>query len=195
MGARERDVVERVLFADQQQTLPAERVVVIDESSTHRDMYRLYARARRGERAYASEVRNYGMNVSLIASLRLDGFTTGMAIEGTVNTSVFEAYVTQLLLPTLRPGDIVLLDNLSCHKTAAVRQAIEAVGAKLLFFPAYSPDFSPIEFAFSKVKAFLRKTRAHTLDALIETLDLALNRISPQDALGYFIAAGFTEIP
>ena len=195
MGARERSVVERVLFADQQQTLPAQRVVVVDESSTHREMYRLYARALRGERAYASQARNYGTNVSVLASLRLDGFTTGMAIEGSVNTAIFETYVTQLLVPTLRPGDIVLLDNLSCHKTTAVREAIEAVGATLLFLPAYSPDFSPIEFAFSKVKAWLRKVSAHTLDALIDALAHALNRISARDALAYFIAAGFTEIP
>jgi len=195
VGARERSVVERVLFADQQQTLPAQRVVVVDESSTHREMYRLYARALRGERAYASQARNYGTNVSVLASLRLDGFTTGMAIEGSVNTAIFETYVTQLLVPTLRPGDIVLLDNLSCHKTTAVREAIEAVGATLLFLPAYSPDFSPIEFAFSKVKAWLRKVSAHTLDALIDALAHALNRISARDALAYFIAAGFTEIP
>lgn len=194
MGARERSIVERVLFADQMETLPAERVVVIDESSTHRDMYRLYARALRGERAYAKEVRNYGMNVSLIASLRLDGFSSGMAVEGSVNQAVFQAYITQVLVPTLRLGDIVLMDNLSCHKTLAVRQAIEAAGAELLFFPAYSPDFSPIEYAFSQVKAWLRTVRAHTLEALIDALTQALDQVSALDALAYFITAGFTEI-
>ena len=194
MGARERDVVERVLFADLMQTLPTERVVVIDESSTHRDMYRLYARALRGERAYAQEVRNYGMNISLIASLRADGFTSGMMVEGSVNRAVFEAYVTKVLLPTLRPGDIVLMDNLSCHKTLSVRQAIESVGAHLLFLPAYSPDFSPIEFAFSKVKAFLRKLQAHTLDSLFATLTHALDLVSAHDAQAYFYAAGFSDI-
>jgi transposase len=193
VGAR--DVVERLLFADGMQTLAAERVVVIDESSTHRDMYRLYARAPRGERAYAQETRNYGMNVSLVASLRLDGFTTGMVVEGSVNTAVFEAYVTHLLLPTLRPGDIVLLDNLSCHKTLTVRKAIEAAGARLRFFPAYSPDFSPIAYAFSTVKAFRRKARAHTLATLSDALAAALDLISTQVVLGYFMAAGFTEIP
>jgi transposase len=194
VGARERDVVERVLFADVMQTLPAERIVVIDESSTHRNMYRLYARALRGERAFAQEVRNYGMNVSLIAALRLDGFSAAMAVEGAVNTAVFNAYVTQVLVPTLRRGDIVLMDNLSCHKTSAVRAAIEGCGARLLFFPAYSPDFSPIEHAFSKVKATLRQLRAHTLDGLLDALSQAIDRISTQDALGYFIACGFTEI-
>ena len=118
------------------------------------------------------------MNGSLIASLRADGFTSGMAVEGSVNRAVFEAYVTHGLLPTLRPGDIVLMDKLSCHKPLTVKHAIESVGARLLFLPAYSPDFSPIELAFSQVKAFLRKVQTHTLDSLVDALARALNLVS-----------------
>jgi transposase len=134
------------------------------------------------------------MNVSLIASLGADGFTSGMMVEGSVNRAVFEAYVTKVLLPTLRPGDSVLMDNLSCHKTLAVKQAIETAGAQLLFFPAYSPDFSPIEFAFSKVKTFLRQVQAHTLDSLFDALAHALDLVSAHDAEAYFCAAGFSDI-
>jgi len=141
--AREGDPLARRLFADVVADLPAERVIVVDETSTQRDMHPRYAWAPRGERAVASAARNTGSNVSVIASLSLSGLGPALALEGAVNTAVFLTYIRDLLVPTLRPGDIVVLDNLGCHKADAVRLALEAVGARLLFLPAYSPDFRP----------------------------------------------------
>lgn len=194
MAAQERNRVERLLFADVIQTLPAEKVIVVDESGTHRDMTTRYARAPRGHRAIDTAKRNYGANVTLIAGLRLSGMQAAFAIEGAVNTAVFETYVAQVLAPTLQPGDIVILDNLSCHKSKTTQRLIHARGASLLFLPPYSPDFSPIENAFAKLKAFLRRQRAQTLDALMDAFRRALDTISPLDALGFFIHAGFLNI-
>jgi transposase len=184
-----------MLFADVGQTLEAERVVVVDESGTHQDMRPIYARAPRGERAVDFARRNYGKNVSFIAGLRLEGRQAPFVIEGPVTTAVFEAYVEHVLVPVLRPKAIVLVDNLSCHKADWIRLLIEAAGATLLFLPAYSPDFSPIEHAFSKLKAFLRRVKAQTLQALIEAIAQAIDTISPADALGYFTDCGFLNIP
>jgi len=194
MGATERNEPERLLFADVMSTLSAEKIKVIDESSTHCDMNPDYAWAPKDQRAYATGKRNYGSNVSLIASLSLDGCGPAFAIEGSVNSAVFTTYVNDLLAPTLQPGDLVLMDNLSSHKTAAVRQAIEARGARLLFFPAYSPDFSPIEQAFSKIKAILRRIRPQTLSDLYDAIQVAIDQVTSTDALGYFCAAGFLNI-
>jgi len=157
MGAKERDNVDRLLFRDMAQTVVAKHLVVVDESGTHLDMTSAYARAPNGERAFDQGLRNYGTNTSLIAALRLEGMTAPFVIEGSVNTAVFEAYIEHFLAPTLHLGDIVLLDNLSCHKTDTVRERIEARGAFILFLPSYSPDLSPIEQAFSKLKQFLRR--------------------------------------
>jgi transposase len=194
VGARERNAVERLLFADVIAALPAERVIVIDETSTHRDMHPRYARAPKGQRAFATAHRNYGQNMSLIASLSLRGTGPAMALEGAVNTTAFLVFIRDLLVPTLRSGDIVLMDNLSCHKTDAVRLAIEAVGAQVLFLPPYSPDFSPIEQAFSKLKAALRRLRPQSFLDLLSALRQALDSISVKDALGFFCSAGFLNI-
>lgn len=192
--ASERDEAARTLFRDLIQTLDARRVVVVDESSTHLGMSTAYGRSPRGQRVYSSQRRNYGQNVSLIASLRLSGMDTGMVVEGAVNTAGFEAYVQQVLVPSLKPGDIVLLDNLICHKSRRVRGLVQARGCRLLFLPAYSPDFSPIEQAFSKIKNGLKRRAAMTLDSLFEAIRQALDSISPQDAIGFFIDAGFLSI-
>lgn len=194
MGARERDPIARRLFADVAATLPAERVIVVDETSTHRDMHPRYARAPKGKRASASAARNYGANVSVIASLSLAGMGPALALEGAVNTAAFLTFIRDLLVPTLRPGDIVVLDNLSPHKAVAVRQVVAAVGARLLFLPPYSPDFSPIEQAFSKLKALLRRARPQSLPDLLIALRHALDSISVTDTLGFFCAADFFNI-
>jgi transposase len=188
-----------LLFSDLTQTLSAGRVVVVDESGTHRDMTRAYARAYarapRGERAVDSVLRNYGCNVSLIAALRLEGMTAPFVVEGSLNSAVFEAYVQQGLAPTLQPGDIVVMDNLGCHKTDTVRQLIEARQASILFLPAYSPDLSPIEQAFSKLKHFLRRLKALTFEALLDAIADALQTIAPLDAIGFFADCGFLNLP
>ena len=194
MGAKERDAVARLLFSDLAQTLEARRVVVVDESGTHLAMTHAYARAPRGERAVDSVLRNYGCNVSLIAALRLRGMEAPLVVHGSVNTAVFEAYTQQVLAPTLQPGDLVVMDNLSCHKTDTVRQLIEARGASILFLPAYSPDLSPIEQAFSKLKQFLRRVTALTFDTLLAAIADALLTISPTDAIGFFTDCGFLNI-
>lgn len=193
-GAKERDEVARLLFSDMAQTVSAKHIVVVDESSTHLDMTSAYARAPRGQRAYDQVLRNYGRNASLIAALRLDGMTAPFVVDGSVNTATFEVYIQSFLAPILRPGDIVVMDNLSCHKTETVRQLIQAHGATLLFLPPYSPDLSPIEQAFSKLKQALRRRRALTFDALLDAIAAALQTVSPTDAIGYFCAAGFLNI-
>ncbi len=168
--------------------------MVIDESSTHRAMQRLYARAPVGQRAVCPATRNFGHNVSLLAALRLDGLGPALAVEGAVNTAIFTTYMCELLVPTLRPGDIVLLDNLGCHHAEAVQQAVEAVGAQLLFLLAYSPDFSPIEQAFSKLKAIVRRLRPPSCDALIDAIASACSLVTNTDALRFFLQAGFLNV-
>jgi transposase len=168
--------------------------VVLDESSTHLDMAPRYGRAPRGQRVYTQQRRNYGKNMTLLTGLRLDGMTDALVIEGSVTRAVFETFIEQVLLPTLRPGDMVILDNLAAHHSPHVEHLLRAKGCQLLFLPAYSPDFSPIEAAFSKIKRFLRKVRAQTVEALIEAIAHALRLISPYDAIGYFIDAGFRNL-
>jgi transposase len=175
-------------------TVAAQRVIVVDESSTHRGMTPAYARAPRGARADATSLRNYGHNLPLISGLRLNGMDAPMVIEGAVNTAVFEAYVRQVLCPTLTPGDIVILDNLSCHKATRVTTLIEQRGASILWLPKYSPDFSPIEKAFSKLKQFLKRMTALTLEALIDAIAQGLSLITPLDALGWFVSCGFFNL-
>lgn len=176
------------------ETLPARRVVVVDESSTHLGMTSAYARAPRGERAYAAQRRNYGKNMTLLAGLRLDGIDAPMVIEGAVNTAVFEAFVEHVLLPTLQPGDMVIVDNLAAHKSKKVEALLAQKGCQIVFLPAYSPDLSPIENAFAKIKQSLRVAQAHTVDALIEAIAQALQSITPFDPIGFFTNAGFLNL-
>ncbi len=138
----------------------------VDETGSHIAMTPLYAYAPRGQRAKGSVPRNYGTIMTLIASLSTQGMGEAFILDGAADGAAFEIYVEQLLAPSLRPGQIVILDNLSIHQGPRVRQAIEARGCHLLFLPAYSPDFSPIEEAFSKVKTFLRRRGARTREAL-----------------------------
>src|SRR5260221_1400269 len=150
-GAVERDEAERLLFRDVVSALKVEKIKVVDESSTHLGMTPLYARAPRGQRAYAKVRRNYGKNMTLLSALHLGGMQAPLVIEGATTTNVFEAYLEQVLAPVLEPDDIVILDNLAAHKSDRARQIVESKGAHLLFLPAYSPDLSPIEHAFSKI--------------------------------------------
>jgi hypothetical protein len=129
----------------------------VEECGAHTSMTRLYARAPRGERAYGKVPRNRGPNTTLLASMTRRGMGPSLAVEGPTTMAVFEAYVEQVLAPSLRPGQVVILDNLGAHKGERVRELIEGRGCSLLFLPPYSPDFSPIEEAFSKIKALLRK--------------------------------------
>ncbi len=168
------------------------RLVFVDESGTHTSMTRRRARAPRGERAYGSVPRNRGRMTTLLASLTLaGGMGPAMTVEGGTTTEVFEAYVEQVLAPALVPGQVVVLDNLAAHHAARARELVEARGCRLVFLPAYSPDFSPIEEAFSKVKALLRKTEARTREALFEAIGRALAAVSVADARGWFAHCGY----
>ena len=190
----ERDEQARQDWRGRAEVLPGRRIVVVDETSTHLDMTRRYARAPRGQRAYAKQRRNYGKNITLLAGLRLEGMCAPFVVEGGVNTAVFETYVRHVLLPTLQAGDIVILDNLGVHKAKRVQRLLRAHGVQLLFLPAYSPDLSPIENAFAKLKACLRRVRAQTVDTLIQAIAQALDSISVYDAIGYFVNAGFFNL-
>ena len=164
----------------------------VDECGTHTSMTRLYARAPRGLRAYGSVPRNRGKNTTLIASMTLEGaMGEAMVFEGSTKAFVFEAYVEHFLAPMLKEGQIVVMDNLAAHKTEKVRKLIEARGAKLWFLPAYSPDLNPIEEAFSKIKARLKKAAARTKEALLEAIAEALESVTLQDAAGWFAHCGY----
>ncbi len=151
----------------------------------------LYAYAPRGERAYGKVPRNYGAIMTLIASLSMQGMGEALILDGAADGATFELYVEQILAPSLHAGQIVILDNLNIHRGPRVKQAIEARGCRLLFLPTYSPDFSPIEEAFSKLKTFLRRQSARTREALQEAITQALSLITAQDALGWFTHCGY----
>ena len=168
------------------------RFVTVDECGTHTSMTRTRARAPRGQRAYGRVPRNRAKNTTLLASMTLEGgMGPAMAVEGGTDRHVFEAYVERFLAPALSEGLIVLVDNLGAHKTERVRELIEARGAELWFLPSYSPDLNPIEEAFSKMKALLKKAAARTKEALIEAISEALGAVTPEDARGWFVHSGY----
>ena len=157
----------------------------------HTSMTRLYARAPKGERAYAKVPRNRGKNTTLLASMSSEGMGPCLTVEGSTTKAVFETYVEQVLAPSLRPGRVVVMDNLGAHRGDRVRELIEARGCSLLYLPPYSPDFSPIEEAFSKLKALLRKAKARAREALVEAIGQALESVSAKDARGWFGHCGY----
>jgi transposase len=170
---------------------PDATFVIVDESGTNLNLTPRYARAPRGARAYGQIPRNTPKNTTLIASLTLAGMGPAMTLEGATDTAAFVAYVEQVLAPALRPGRIVVLDNLRVHKSVRVRTLIEAHGAQLWYLPAYSPDLSPIEHAFSKLKTLLRRAQARTREALEAAIAAGLDQITPADAAGWFAHCGY----
>ena len=166
-------------------------LVFIDETSTHIALTRLRARAPRGTRAVGIAPRNHGPNVTLLAALTPAGIAAPFVIEGATDRALFEAYIAHCLVPVLRRGQVVILDNLSAHKGDRVRALIEAAGCRTLFLPAYSPDFNPIELAFSQLKAGLRRLAARTFDRLVAAIGAALAAITPAAARGFFAHCGF----
>ena len=153
-------------------------------------MARLYGRAPKGERLRASVPHGHWKTVTFIGALRLSGMTAPMVLDGPMTRDWFSAYVQQVLVPTLRPGDVVIMDNLAAHKGVTTRQAIEAAGTTILFLPPYSPEFNPIEKAFAKLKALLRKAAARTLDQLGRAIAGILDTFTPHECTNYFAAAG-----
>ena len=154
-------------------------------------MARRRGRAPRGERLCASIPHGHWKTTTFVAGLRRTGIIAPMVLDGPINGDTFQAYVDQVLVPELRAGDIVVMDNLASHKRAGVCQAIEAAGARLLYLPPYSPDFNPIENAFSKLKALLRKAAARTVEGLWGAIASCIDLFTPQECANYFAAAGY----
>ncbi len=168
-------------------------MVFVDESSTNIAFTPRYARAPRGERAHGKAPRNRGKNVTLISSITLSGMGPSMSIEGSSDTESFGLYMRDVLAPRLKRGQIVVMDNLSVHRSRWVRELIEGRGCQLWLLPSYSPDFNPIEEAFSKVKGLLRRAGARTLGALLfEATGEAIRAVNREDARGYFGHCGYT---
>ncbi len=192
MGASERDeflrAAWRLMVAGE---IYAERLVFVDECSTNTSLAPLYAWSRRGERALCSVPRNWGTNTTLVASMSTGGMGPCLAVEGPTTREVFETYLERLLAPLLEPGQVVVMDNLSSHKGGRVRELIEGKGCELLYLPPYSPDLNPIEEAFAKVKALLRKAEVRTREALIEAMGRALEAVTAKDAHGFFEHRGY----
>ena len=169
----------------------AETLVFVDESGCNLALTPRYGWAPRGERATAQAPRNRGPNTTVLAALTAEGLQAPMIIEGATNTEVFLTYLDQVLCPTLHAGQTVVMDNLNVHRAAAVRERIEARDCPLVFLPSYSPDFNPIEEAFSKLKTYLRRVRARTREGLESAIAAGLQRITAQNARAWFRHCGF----
>ena len=153
-------------------------------------MARLRGRAPKGQRLRVGVPRGHWKTTTFVAGLRLTGLTAPFVLDGPMNRSAFLAYVSRVLVPELKPGDVVILDNLPAHKGSRVRAAIEAAGASLLYLPPYSPDFNPIENAFAKLKALLRKAAERTTDGLWRLIGQLIDTFTPHECVNYFTAAG-----
>jgi transposase len=171
--------------------IEAHRLVFVDEMGTNTSLSPLYAWAPRGERAYCSVPRNRGPNTTLLSSMSVEGMGPSLAVEGATNREVFETYVEQILAPTLRRGQVVVMDNLTAHKGPRVKELIEVRGCKLLYLPPYSPDFNPIEEAFAKIKGIVRKAEARSREGLVEVIGAAISALTAQDAKGFFEHCGY----
>jgi transposase len=194
LTASERDEAARQAWRERCEGIDPRRFVFVDEVGSHLGLVRRYARAPRGERAVGRAPRNRGRTRTAVASLTLDGRGAGLLVEGGIGTPGFEAYVARILAPTLQPGQVVVMDNLTQHLGARTRALIEARGAELWLLPGYSPDLNPIEEAFAKLKALLRTAAARTHEALAAAIRAALRAITPADARGYFTHAGYPPL-
>ncbi len=174
-----------------QPTLDPAKLVFLDESGAKTNMTRLRGRAKKGQRVIDDAPYGHWCTTTMISSIRLDGSTACMAIDGSTTSDVFREYVRHVLLPTLQRGDMVVLDNLSAHKDTEALGLIRSVGAKVRFLPPYSPDLNPMENMWSKVKEFLRDAKSRTQEALFNAIADALETITPKDAEGWFKACGY----
>jgi transposase len=181
----------RTAWFDGQIDLDPERLVFIDETWASTAMARPYGRAPRGQRLRAGVPYGHWKTTTFVAGLRLSGMVAPFVLDGPINRNAFETYVEKVLLPELRPGDVVIMDNLSSHKGPNVRAMIEAAGASLLYLPPYSPDFNPIENAFAKLKALLRKAAQRNLEGLWTAIGQFIPCFAPEECENYFAAAGY----
>ena len=187
------DVTERrTLWRFWQAHLHMHRLVFLDETGANTKMARRYGRAFCGQRLVSRVPHGHWKTTTFVGALRSTGITAPLVVDGPMNGDVFLAYVQQQLAPTLRLGDTVIMDNLSSHKRAGVREAIEAVGARLVYLPPYSPDLNPIELAFAKLKALLRHAAARTVEDLERTIANLLDQFTPRECQAYFHHCGYS---
>lgn len=178
-----------------QATLDPSRLVFIDETWASTNMSRRYGRSPVGERLVCPVPHGHWKTTTFVAGLRVGGLTAPLVLDGAMNGEAFIAYVEQQLVPTLRPGDVVVMDNLSSHKRVRVREAIREAGATVKFLPPYSPDFNPIEQVFAKLKALLRKAGERTVEGVWSFLGQALSAFTPQECANYFRHCGYADPP
>ena len=185
---------ERRAWKASQPEIDIHRLVFIDETGASTKMARLYGRSPYGQSSVSAIPHGHWKTTTFVGALRTTGMTAPMVLDGPMDGLAFEAYVTQVLVPTLKPGDIVVMDNLAAHKRAEVGLAIEAAGARLLYLPPYSPDLNPIEMAFAKLKAALRKAAARSIETLLDAIAAALAVFTAQECLNFFAAAGYDRV-
>jgi transposase len=171
--------------------VPVDKLVSVDESGATTSMTRLWGRAPKGQRVIGSVPGSHWQVTTILGALRAQGMVAAMTIPAATDAEVFRAFLKQVLVPALHPGEVVLLDNLSSHKVVGVQELIESAGARVLYLPPYSPDFNPIEPCWSKVKAHLRATAARTQDQLDVAIAHALEAITPADGKGFFRKCGY----
>lgn len=191
LGATERDEAQRRAFRERVAAQSAADFVIVDETGSNLNLTPRYARAPRGQRAHAHIPRNTPPNTTLIAAMTTTGMGAAMVVDGATDTAAFEVYVEHFLVPALMPGTVVVLDNLSAHKSQRVPALIAGAGCEVWYLPPYSPDLSPIEEAFSKLKTLLRQAAARTKEALLDAIGWALGQITSSDAQGYFTHCGY----
>src|SRR3712207_1013088 len=172
-----------------------ERLIFVDECGTHTSLSPIYGYAPRGQRLYLSVPRTRGKNTTVLSNMTLSGMGPSLAVvEGATTTRVFETYVEKVLVASLRAGQIVVMDNLGAHRPKRIRELIEQQGCELLYLPAYSPDYNPIEEAFAKINNLLRKAPARTKEALVEAIGAALSAVTAADARGFFEHSGYRTL-
>jgi transposase len=174
--------------------IDARSLVFVDEMGTNTSLSPVYGWAKKGERAYCSVPRNRGPNTTLLSSMSISGIGPSLAVEGATNREVFETYVERVLAPRLRPGQVVVMDNLSAHKGDKVKELIEEQGCELIYLPPYSPDFNPIEEAFAKIKSLVRKSEARSREALVDAIGKGISMVTAEDARGFFAHCGYTTL-
>ena len=185
----------REIWAECVPGVDVEKLVFLDESGVNTAMFRLYGRCPRGERLVAAAPAAHWQSNTLLAAVRLDGVVAPMVLDGPVTGASFAGYVERSLVPELRPGDIVVMDNLPAHKGAAVAEAIDRAGCRLVYLPPYSPDLNPIEPMWSKVKAAVCRAAARTFETLVEAVGNALRGVTAEDCEGYFEHCGYNATP
>jgi transposase len=192
MRAAERNNYKRGWFRRRARRLNKRRFIFVDESAVNTAMTRRYGRAPRGERAHDSAPRNYGTHTSVVGAMGLRGLVAALTVEGAVDTEVFNAYAERVLGPRLRRGDVVVLDNLGAHRASRIEEVAAERGAQVLWLPPYSPDYSPIEQCWSKIKAYLRGAKARTREQLEGALTAALGLVTKADIRGWLKHCGYS---